>query len=67
MNVKQLKKQLENLDDNLLVVLSSDAEGNSFDILAAVDSDMTYNQGKVSLIEEMQEFGKPCIVLYPYD
>jgi hypothetical protein len=37
MNVKELKEFLNNFDDNDLVVLSVDEEGNSFSPLASVE------------------------------
>lgn len=37
--VKDLKKAIEDLPDDMLVVLQSDAEGNSYSIAAGVDAE----------------------------
>jgi hypothetical protein len=58
MNVKQLKKILEGVEDSRIVVMSSDGEGNSFSPLADVsergkyEADSTYS-GDFSTIEKL--------------
>lgn len=42
MIVKELKIQLENVDENRLVVMAKDAEGNGYSPLAALDDASTY-------------------------
>lgn len=42
MKVKQLKKLLEKIDDDRIVVLSKDGEGNGFSPLADLDDNSTY-------------------------
>ena len=59
MKIKQLIQELSKLNPNLQVVLSSDAEGNSYSILYDVipEDDIS------NFIES--EKPKGCIVLYP--
>ena len=42
MNVKELKKALANLPDDMQVILQKDGEGNGYSPLAAVDPDCIY-------------------------
>ena len=42
MNVKQLKKILEKVDDKRIVILSKDGEGNSFSPLSEIDDRSSY-------------------------
>lgn len=39
MNVKQLKKTLEGIDESRIVILQKDVEGNSYSPCAGVDGD----------------------------
>ena len=77
MNVKELKALLRNLDDDTLVVLSSDAEGNQYSKLVQVDL-MQYDGESVGLNEltpeakaqgyteeDVMENGTHAVVLYP--
>ena len=42
MKVKELKELLKNVDDNRLVVMSKDGEGNGFSPLADIDDTSNY-------------------------
>lgn len=42
MTVKELKKELENLPDNMEVILQKDAEGNGYSPLSGVDAAVVY-------------------------
>jgi hypothetical protein len=42
MKVKALKKLLENVDDNRIVILQKDSEGNGYSPLAGVDDELNY-------------------------
>lgn len=81
MTVKQLKNKLENLNDNDIVVMSKDAEGNGFSPLAdlsegSYEADSTWS-GEVGLrkltpdlrkqgySEEDLNNGVWCITLWP--
>lgn len=75
MNVGDLRRMLDGHADDTLVVLSKDAEGNSYSPLAAVDEPGTYVYRAVSTwsgeIEEATEdaLGYPdnerAVVLWP--
>jgi SpoU rRNA methylase family enzyme len=62
MNVKDLKEAIKNLPDDMLVVMSSDAEGNRLTTLEEVDGDnnrfIRYKgdwEGEIALKELRQE------------
>lgn len=42
MNVKELRKALENLPDDMEVILQKDAEGNNYSPLHGADSEVIY-------------------------
>lgn len=42
MTVKELKKLLEKVDDNRIVIMSSDGEGNTYSPLADIDDSKNY-------------------------
>jgi hypothetical protein len=80
MKVSELIEQLQDLDGDLLVVVSQDPEGNGFDTLADVCtnqrySDVDHHVGLDHLNEDLEEagFGEedlmedgvPCVVLWP--
>lgn len=75
MNVGDLRKLLEGHDDDTIVVLSKDAEGNSYSPLAQVDEPGTYVYRAVTTwsgeIEEATEDAlsypdnEPAVVLWP--
>lgn len=69
MTVKQLKVALSKLDDNLLVVLSRDEEGNGFQELAEVQGDIIFSSGEVYpkgfLEEDAPDDGVESVVLWP--
>ena len=76
MKVSELKKILENLDDDALVVSSSDSEGNSFSEVHTVEIGV-YDAGEFGygeLTDEMKEMGyteediregDPCVCIWP--
>lgn len=43
MKVKELKKLLESVDENRIVILQKDAEGNGYSPLSGVDDNCKYN------------------------
>lgn len=77
MKVKELIEELKKLDPEKLVVMSSDGEGNSYDVLYQIDDDSMYKDNEVGLAKltpELEEEGyseddviegEPCIILYP--
>jgi hypothetical protein len=77
MNVKQLIKRIEKLDPDMLVVMSTDSEGNGFDTLSSIETH-SYKDGEIGLLELTPELkergytdedllvgGKPAVVLWP--
>ena len=42
MTVKELKQQLENLPDDMVVILQKDSEGNGYSPLVGIDPDVVY-------------------------
>lgn len=42
MKVKELKKLLENIDENRVVIMAKDGEGNGFSPLAGLDGGSSY-------------------------
>lgn len=77
MTVKELKSILSKYDDDLLVVMSSDAEGNGYGELFAINDNSTFDGETIGVqnltpklkakgyTEEDLGSGNPCIVLYP--
>ena len=81
MTKKQLLKKLENVPDDILIILSSDSEGNNFSKLESVYTDKNtlryaYQDGRIELYGkeevkegdiESEEFNKlkRCVVLFP--
>jgi hypothetical protein len=78
MTVKELIKELQQIDPERLVVVASDPEGNSFDTLeswstAAYDKEarevglekLTEEDIKAGYGEEDVKDGVPCIVIWP--
>ena len=79
MNVKELRKLLESVDDNRIVILAGDEEGNDFYPLTEVDTHSLYDKeyreaGIEELTPELEEQGfgpedvgegVPAIVLWP--
>jgi intein/homing endonuclease len=65
MTVKELKKQLEAVDENRIVILQKDSEGNSFSPLDGIDDNSVYDadssySGEVyyeKLTDELKEQG----------
>ena len=43
MKVKELKQLLENIDENRLVILQKDAEGNGYSPLRGIDDNCAYD------------------------
>jgi hypothetical protein len=79
MKVKELIKELKKLNQNDLVVLSADEEGNGYLPLGGIQDGMAYLDAEVhikKLTPDLEEQGfteedvaskdaKSCIVLYP--
>lgn len=76
MTVKQLKKLLENIDDNRIVVLQIDSEGNGYNKCRGVDDNALYDAEthKVGMeridedgpyTEEDLGKGKKAVVIFP--
>ena len=78
MTVGELKSALANIDDKRIVVISRDAEGNSYVRMSEIETDMKLDDGEPkyeALTEELesQGFGSddvavggtPCVVLWP--
>jgi hypothetical protein len=79
MNVRELINKLSKLDPELLVVLSKDAEGNSYDVCYSVEDNYSYFENEIKLhkltpmlidsgYNEEDMAGpeyKPCVVLWP--
>ncbi len=42
MKVKELKQLLENIDDERIIILARDSEGNRFSPLSQIDDESTY-------------------------
>ncbi len=70
MKVKQLLKLLQNENPNHLVVLSSDAEGNTYRKLSSVCGCLVFNEDYNEIDDAnntVLKNAKDCIVLYPVD
>ncbi len=81
MKVKDLIEILEKVDQNRIVILSKDSEGNTFSPLDFIQSNANYAEedscfgevGFEELTEELKEFyteedvieGKPALILWP--
>lgn len=76
MKIKELKKLIEHLPDNMLVVVSSDAEGNSYAPLHTISNEddgfVYYPEDReirspddLDEGEKMPPGGKKCIVIWP--
>ena len=80
MNIGELKKLIENLDDSLIVILQCDGEGNSYSFVDGIDANnIAYNEedeltvGPIKLTRELidRHFseedlidGPPCVVIW---
>jgi len=79
MKIKELIEKLSKMDPELLVVLSSDEEGNSYLPARVVDSGMSYKDGEIGYRRltaklKKQGYGEadicakdatPCVVIWP--
>lgn len=80
MKIRQLIAELEKLDPELEVIVSTDSEGNGFDEMRVISPGYNYNPqdreiGISELTEEdinsgytdedVMEDGVPCVVLWP--
>ena len=72
MNVKELKKQLDGVEDDRVVILSKDGEGNSFSPLDTLSfaNYMSESQwhGDIEDVEDIEsgeQPGQKAIVLWP--
>jgi len=76
--VKSLIEELQKLDPELYVVMSSDAEGNSYQFLEEININSKFHEGEIFLAELTQELkdkdyteedvseeGVDCVVFYP--
>jgi len=76
--VKALIEELQKLDPELYVALSSDAEGNTYNFLEGINTNCRYHDGEVYLAaltddlidngyseEDVSEEGIECVVFYP--
>ena len=62
MTVAELRDQLANVDDDVIIVLSSDSKGNSFHEIDSCEY-AKYEEGEIMDIDD--EDGEDCIVLWP--
>jgi hypothetical protein len=80
MQVKHLIEELQEMDPDLYVILSSDAEGNAFNFLQGIAINQKLSEGYVYLSELTEELedegyteedvcadGVACVVFYPGD
>ena len=73
LRVGDLRRHLEGLSDDVLVVMSKDAEGNNYSPLAEAEAEWTYFpdttwSGEIHEIHKDDirfDDGVPCIVLWP--
>lgn len=66
MNVDELRKILEPLDGDLLVVLASDGEGNSYKLCIAENvEDYVFDRLNRDIYEASEYEGERCVVLWP--
>lgn len=77
MKVKELKEILSKIDDETIVVISSDSEGNSYSPLSSYSPDYNYSDGEIGLkkltdddkskgyTEEDLKEGQSAFVLWP--
>ena len=76
--VKDLIKELQELDPEIYVVMSSDAEGNTYNFLEGINVNCRYRDGGIYLAELTEELkadgyteedyseqGVDCVVFYP--
>ena len=72
MNVRELKKQLDGVEDDTVVILSGDSEGNSFSPLVELSFANYMSESQwhgdiedVEDIEDGEQPGQKAIVLWP--
>ena len=72
MTVGTLIEELQELDPNSIIVMSSDAEGNSYSPLAGLDATYLYVpdctwSGEIKNEEDAEDypFAVPCVVIWP--
>lgn len=78
MTVAQLIKKLQKFDQDRIVVMSSDPEGNGYSKLRDINGDYNYNDGEIGLEELTKEYedagygeedimegGTPCVIFWP--
>lgn len=64
--VKQLRAALTDVDDDFIVILSKDAEGNGFSPLDEVEGPMTYEPDSTWSGEIIENHDNDnCVVLWP--
>jgi len=77
MTAKELREQLANVGDDVIIVLSSDSDGNGFSEVSSCES-MVYKDGEIGFSEltddleedgygeeDILEDGEECVVLWP--
>lgn len=73
MTLKQFYEQTKDLNQETLIVVSSDIEGNSFSKMKDFTENMIYYDGEVFDQEDLEEdggetimeHGRECIVIWP--
>lgn len=66
MTVRQLREALKNFEDNRIVIVSCDAEGNEYSTLSAIDASCYWNEHhrEIRVPPDAEKSDKPAIVLY---
>ena len=78
MNIKELKEIIEDLDDNVLVVVSCDSEGNGYSEATGCSTRYNYSDGEIGFSKltakdkkegygegDLLKDGDPAFVLWP--
>lgn len=73
MKVKNLIKLLKDIDQEAIIILSRDPEGNAFRPISCIESGLKYDRGEIGLaklengytIDDVVEGGYPAVVLWP--
>lgn len=67
MEVRELRNLLDDLDDDAMVVLASDSEGNSYRPLTEYNHHDYFVQLEdyEYVLKEVKDGDKPCLVLWP--
>ncbi len=73
MTLKQFNEQTKDLDPKTIIIVSSDAEGNSFEKMSRFSKNLTYYDGELFDEDDLKEDGgveirkkgKKCMVIWP--